>query len=149
MKTIIHVVDLTAPREQVYAALTTQKGLAGWWTTVAKAEERIGGVIEFTFNAKFGPRMKIVQLQPPSLVVWECVGGPEPWIGNTFHFEIAAQDQGSRLRFRQDYSPELSDDQYGIYNYNWGYYLESLRLYCETGAGKPYLPVAKAGALSI
>jgi Activator of Hsp90 ATPase homolog 1-like protein len=149
VKTIIHVVDINVPREQVYAALTTQKGLAGWWTSVVKAEERIGGVLEFTFNSEFGPRMKITQLQPPGLVVWECVGGHEPWIGNTFHFEIAAQDPGSRLRFRQDYSRELSDDQYGIYNFNWGYYLESLRLCCETGAGKPYMPVAKAGALGI
>ncbi len=30
MKTIIHVVDIKVPREQVYAALTTEKGLAGW-----------------------------------------------------------------------------------------------------------------------
>ena len=27
---------------------------------------------------------------------------------------------------------------YGIYNFNWGCYLESLRLYCETGTGKPF-----------
>ncbi len=149
MKTIIHVVDINAQPGKVDAALTTEKGLAGWWTTIVKADSRVGGAIEFTFNSEFGPRMKIVQLQPASLVVWECVGGHEPWLGNTFRFEIATQDRGSRLRFRQDYSRELTDDQYGIYNYNWGYYLESLRLYCETGAGKPFTPVAKAGALGI
>ena len=33
----------------------------------------------------------------------------------------------TRLRFTQDYAVELSDDDYGIYNFNWGYYLESLR----------------------
>jgi uncharacterized protein YndB with AHSA1/START domain len=88
VKTIIHVVEINVPREQVYAALTTQKGLAGWWTTVVKTEERIGGVIEFTFDSEFGPRMKIVELQPL---------GPD----------------------------------------------------CETGAGKPYMPVVTAGALGI
>jgi len=149
MKTILHVVDVNAPRDQVYAALTSEKGLAGWWTTIVKADVRVDGVIEFTFNTEFGPQMKITQLQPPTLVAWECVGGHEPWIGNTFRFEIVAQDPGSRLRFRQDYSRELSDDQYGIYNYNWGYYLESLRLYCDTGTGKPFTPVAKAGALGM
>lgn len=149
MKPIIHVVDVNAPKEKVYTALTTQKGLAGWWTTIVKAEERVGGVIEFTFNSEFGPRMKITQLQPPTLVVWECVGGHDPWIRNTFRFEIVAQNPGSRLRFRQDYSRELSDDQYGIYNFNWGYYRESLRLDRETGTGKPFTPVAKAGALGI
>lgn len=129
--------------------MTTQQGLARWWTTAVKAPERVDGVIEFTFNTEFGPRMKITQLEPPGLVGWECVGGHEPWIGNTFRFEIAAKDPGSRLRFRQDYSRELSNDQYGIYNFNWGYYLDSLRLYCDTGTGKPYTPAVQAGALGV
>lgn len=30
-----------------------------------------------------------------------------------------------------------------FYDYN---YLESLRLYCETGAGKPFVPAVKTGA---
>ena len=44
------------------------------------------------------------------------------------------------MRFWQHYARELDDDSYGIYNYNWGYYLESLRLLCETRAGKPFEP---------
>lgn len=145
MKTIIHVVDINAPREKVYAAISTEEGLSRWWTTQVKADPRVGGVIEFTFNTEFGPRMKVTRLEPPSRVEWECIGGHEPWMGNIFRLEIAAQDARSRLRFRQEYSRELSDDQYGIYNYNWGYYLESLRLHCETGTGKPYTPAVKAG----
>jgi uncharacterized protein YndB with AHSA1/START domain len=149
VKTIIHVVDIKAAGKKVHQAVTTATGLAGWWTTIVRADERAGGLIEFTFNSEFGPQMKITRLEPPSLVAWECVSGHEPWTGNTFTFEIAAQDGGSRLRFRQNYSRELSDDQYGIYNFNWGHYLDSLRLYCETGTGKPYKAVAEAGALGI
>jgi hypothetical protein len=44
------------------------------------------------------------------------------------------------LRFWQHYATELSDDAYGTYNYNWGYYLESLRLLCESGTGHPFEP---------
>jgi hypothetical protein len=29
---------------------------------------------------------------------------------------------------------------HGIYNFNWGYYLESLRLLLTTGTGRPYRP---------
>jgi hypothetical protein len=29
------------------------------------------------------------------------------------------------------------------YNFNWGYYMESLRLLCTTGAGKPFVPVTE------
>jgi hypothetical protein len=42
------------------------------------------------------------------------------------------------VRFWQRYATELDDDAYGVYNYNWGYYLESLRLLCETGTGKSF-----------
>ena len=38
MKTIHHVFDTTAPRDTVFAALTTTQGLSGWWTTIVKAE---------------------------------------------------------------------------------------------------------------
>jgi hypothetical protein len=51
-------------------------------------------------------------------------------------------DGQTRLRFWQDYAVELDDDAYGIYNFNWGYYLESLRLYCTTGMGQPF-PAAR------
>jgi hypothetical protein len=33
-----------------------------------------------------------------------------------------------------------ADDYCGVYNVNWGYYLESLRLLCVDGAGKPFRP---------
>jgi hypothetical protein len=72
---------------------------------------------------------------------WKCVGGHAPWAENTFRFELLEHDGGTRLRFWQDYATELDDDAYGTYNFSWGYYLESLRLYCVNGAGKPY-PVA-------
>ena len=32
---------------------------------------------------------------------------------------------------------------YGTYNFNWGYYLESLRLLGETGIGKPFQAVQR------
>ncbi len=146
MKTIIHTVDIQANPERVYKAIATQEGLSRWWTTQVKAEERIQSVVAFTFMEGFGPQMKITQLESPRLVAWECVGGHEPWTGNTFRFEVVTQEAGSRLRFRQEYSKELDDDQYGIYNFNWAYYLESLRLYCTTGSGKPFEPAQAVSA---
>jgi hypothetical protein len=32
----------------------------------------------------------------------------------------------------------LADDYYGVCNFNWGYHLESPRLLCVTGTGKPF-----------
>jgi hypothetical protein len=44
----------------------------------------------------------------------------------------------TRLRFWQQYATELDDDAYGIYNFNWGYHLDSLRRYCVDGEGTPF-----------
>jgi uncharacterized protein YndB with AHSA1/START domain len=142
VKTIHHVVDIDADGNTVWGALTTQVGLASWWTTsVAAPGPAVGSNIEFTFGGDFNPIMEITQLEANGLLGWKCVGGHLYWADNTFRFELAQPDDGkTRLRFWQEYATELDDDAYGIYNYNWGYYLESLRLFCNDGKGKPFAP---------
>ena len=67
--------------------------------------------------------------------------GHDNWNDNEFELRTA------RPRRRPDPAPflaaltvELDDDSYGVYNFNWGYYLESLRLLVTTGTGKPFVP---------
>ena len=138
MKTIHHVFEIASPREDVYAALTTSRGLASWWTTQVEAETAVGGIVDFTFGGDFNPDMRITELRPGETVRWRCVAGHEPWTDNDFSFELEPTTAGTRVRFWQQYARELSDDDYGVYNFNWGYYLESLRLVGETGQGKPF-----------
>jgi uncharacterized protein YndB with AHSA1/START domain len=142
VKTIHHVFDIGAPQAEVFGALSTGEGLASWWTSEVEADTAVGGHVRFTFSDDFNPEMRIEELASPSRVQWVCVGGHDPWLDNRFDFELTATDTGTRMRFWQHYTRELSDDAYGVYNFNWGYYLESLRLRCETGTGKPYLVAA-------
>ena len=138
MKTIHHVFEIAAPPGKVFAALTTTEGLSGWWTTKVSAKAEIGAVVDFTFGGDFNPDMRVTEFDPPLLVGWKCEGGHEPWAENTFRFELEEKGTGTVVRFWQNYARELSDDAYGTYNFNWGYYLESLRLLGETGTGKPF-----------
>jgi len=139
MKTILHTVDINSSPTQIFEAIGTQNGLAGWWSKKVSADIRIDGIVDFTFLEGFNPDMKITALEKPRLIAWKCVGGHEPWLDNTFNFEIQPRGKGSVLFFRQEYARELSDEEYGRYNFNWGFYLDSLRLLVETGRGKPYL----------
>ena len=140
MKKIIHVLYINSDQTDVFNAISTGKGLSKWWTTKVSAEERLGGIVDFTFRGDFNPDMKILVLNPPTEVRWECVSGHEPWQDNKFSFELSETNAGTQLKFTQDYSKEISDESYGIYNFNWGYYLQSLKDYCESGKGKPYAP---------
>lgn len=139
MKTIIHTVDIKANPSEIFDALSTELGLAGWWTTKVNADIRKGGIIDFTFGQTFNPNMEVTTLEKPRLVIWKCIDGHEPWTDNIFRFEISENDRGSVLSFTQEYARELGDEVYGRYNFNWGYYLESLRKWVETGKGNPYL----------
>jgi uncharacterized protein YndB with AHSA1/START domain len=140
VKTIHHVVDIDAGTDPVWTALTEADRMARWWSTkVETPKATVGALVEWTFDGDFNPDMEITTLDAGRELDWRCVGGHDPWKDNTFRFELAALEDGrTRLRFWQEYATELSDDAYGVYNFNWGYYLESLRLLCATGTGKPF-----------
>lgn len=138
MKKILHAVEISAPRVSVYKAITTQTGLSSWWSTNVTVEPGIGGIVDFTFVEGFNPDMKITKLEPERSVHWRCVGGHDNWLDNTFSFELSDKNENTLVMFTQIYAKELSDEVYGTYNFNWGYYLDSLRMYCETGTGKPF-----------
>jgi uncharacterized protein YndB with AHSA1/START domain len=138
VKKILHAVQIKASRAKVFQAITTQAGLSSWWSTSITVEAGVGGVIDFQFMEGFNPNMKVTKLEPERSVHWRCVGGHDNWLDNTFSFELTDKGENTGLMFTQIYARELSDEVYGTYNYNWGYYLDSLRLYCETGTGKPF-----------
>ena len=89
-------------------------------------------------SAASGSSRNSSAMEEPALLRWKCVGGHDNWRGNEFEFRLSLIEGVTQLKFLQDYSRELDDVQYGIYNFNWGYYLESLRQCCEEGKGKPF-----------
>lgn len=138
MREILHVLDVHAPPAKLFAALATEPGLAGWWTTDVEAGAEVGDRIDFRFGDTFRTVMRIVRLDPELEVEWEGVGGDERWLGARFVFTFSRADDDTKLTFRQTYGREISDDDYGRFNFNWGYYLQSLKRFCETGTGVPY-----------
>lgn len=138
MQRIIHVVNIRSRQEEVYKVIASKSGISNWWSTQVGGEESPGGILQLTFTHEFSPHMKITLLNEPKVVRWECVFGHDPWLGSTFSFELREDAGMTQLTFIQHYVTTISDEDYGIYNYNWGYYLQSLKQYCETGKGKPH-----------
>ena len=139
MDTILHVFDVHASPVDVYAAVATEAGLASWWTTKVRADSEVGGEIEFTFvPGDFNPRMRIDALDEPATIAWTCVGDAQGWLNASIRFDLREYEGGTRVTFRQGYGEPLGDEAFGVFNYNWGYYLESLRTYCESGQGRPF-----------
>lgn len=140
MKTIIHHLRIHTRAEKVFEALTTEEGLAGWWSTEVVREGGTQGELHFTFVDGFNPQMDVVAAEEDR-VEWICMGGHDNWRNDRFTFEIRDISPGETdVTFRQEYSRELDDRTYGEYNFNWGYYLGSLKACCETGEGTPFRP---------
>lgn len=161
MKSIRQNVLIAAPVEKVYHALTTQEGLAGWWTPAATAKAELNGISRFPFNFPsfdYSKEMKITELKPNSRVEWECIAGADEWIGTTISFRLESGDKatlgnahpelmgqleqqktdnGTLVIFEhndwREYTPMFSEC-----SFTWGQFLRSLKRLCETGKGQPW-----------
>jgi len=134
-----HVFDIQAPPESVFAAITSADGLSSWWTTEVRADDaELGSLFRFTFRGAFAPELRITEIEPPTHVAWEGVRGHDAWGATTIRFRLDRLDAGTLVHFWHQMGPEHSEEAVASANFIWGYYLDSLRLLCETGHGKPY-----------
>jgi uncharacterized protein YndB with AHSA1/START domain len=139
MSDILHRIGITASPDDVYAALTTIGGLAGWWTEDTKGDDAVGGVIRFRFaNAPGGGGfdMKVLDNKPGTLVRWEVVDGPEEWIGTHVSFELSQADDFTIVLFKHEGWKETVEFMYHC-STKWATFLMSLKQYVETGKGDP------------
>ena len=137
MAVIGHLLDIASPPERVYRAITEQAGLASWWTRDATAVPEVGSIAEFKFGARYHNKMRVSDLQPDLRVEWECLEGDREWVGTKFVFDLEPAGGSTILRFGHTGWREETDF-FATCNFNWGYYLHSLKDYCERGKGTPF-----------
>ena len=138
MADILHMVPIGAEPEEVYRALTEQQGLSSWWTTEVEAEPEIGSTAKFSFDGgQMIMQMKIAELAEPNRVVWQ-VAEPSPpeWKGTQVTWDLQASDEGTHLLFGHR-GWATTEGSFPAINYNWAYYLTSLKEYMEKGQAFP------------
>ncbi len=134
IKQLYHI---NAPKQQVFEAITTLKGLSNWWTTQVSGSTETGGEVQFNFGDFMGPAMTVTEQIPNEKLVWQCSKDDHGWQGNTFTFSLDENDGKTRIRFSHD-GWEEQDDFYASCCFSWSRYLESLRQYCQTGKGEAF-----------
>ena len=144
MPAIKHYLIVRSTPEKIYNALTTKEGAANWWTAQTEIGSKVGDVNIFNFDEQYHNKMQIVGLLLNEKVEWKCLEGDKEWIGTTFTFQIEKQKDHSVLRFTHGNWQEETDF-FASCNYHWGYYMRSLKLYCETGEGTPFKGNQKKG----
>lgn len=140
---LVHQVNIKASPDTIYRAISTQEGLASFWTSDSKAEPAVGSVATFGFG---GPmqRMRIDELTAGKHVKWTGLNDFPNWDGTTVTWEIAPAEKGeSSLTFRHAGWPAaVTADDLGSINYTWGMIVDRLRQYAESGKPVPYFAFA-------
>jgi uncharacterized protein YndB with AHSA1/START domain len=141
MVDIVHRVGIKAPVSQVYAALSTIDGLAGWWTRSTTGRSQVGEVIAFRFHTETGEEiggfdMDVLDLVPDQKVRWRVEAGPAEWLGTEIEFLLSRQDDHTIVRFgHRKWREEVEFTAHC--STKWATFLLSLRDLVETGQGKP------------
>lgn len=136
MADILHRVGIRATIDQVYRALTTEQGLAGWWTSDTKGDgDKVGNIIEFRFGAG-GFDMRVTKLTPSTFVQWHVATGPDEWVGTTIDFALKQDGDYVIVLFKHLGWKEPVEFMHHC-STKWAIFLMSLKSLIETGTGNP------------
>ncbi len=140
MVDILHRVGIKSSVDEVYKALATREGLAGWWTSDTKGESKVGGVIQFRFSAggaEIGSfHMKVLELDPAKRVLWQVVDGPAEWVGTRISWDLKQEGDYSIVLFKHLDWKEPVEFMHHC-STKWAIFLMSLKSLLETGKGSP------------
>ena len=134
---ILHKVGIRSSTQDVYRALTTLPGLAGWWTNDTRGRPDLGGVIEFHFGTRGYFKTKVLVLEPAKRVVWQVVEGPEEWVGSTISFDLNQDGDEATVFFKHQGWKAQSEFMHHC-STKWATFLMSLKALAETGTGAPF-----------
>lgn len=136
MVDILHRVGVAkASATEVYEALTTVDGLAGWWTDQTTGDPEVGGTLEFRFIPG-GFDMEVVELEPARRVRWQVSDGPDEWIGTHVTFDLSDVDGYTIVLFKHEGWEQPGEFMHHC-STKWASYLLSLKQFVETGTGAP------------
>lgn len=128
---------LKASSGDVFTALTTREGLSETWTRECDVKPETGFVNTFGFGDEEPTRFKIVELKPNQSIRWHCIGSDPEWVGTDVSFILDEENGKTKVTLVHSGWRNVT----GFYrwcNYNWSFFLYSLKKYCEEGKGIPF-----------
>ena len=137
MAEIRHRVGINGSAAEIYALLTTDAGLARWWTTETRGAGDVGAIIYFGFGND-GPRFEVIELEPNRRVRWRHYGDlPGAWIGTEILFELEPREKQTFVNFSH-YNWAEADAFLAHCCTKWGVFMISMKSCIETGRGQPF-----------
>lgn len=139
-------IQLNANGALVFSALTLEIPL--WWTQMFEGRSnRESDQFTVRFGHQVYKKMRVDTLIQNSKVVWYVVDSrieipglvnQKEWIGTTIIWEIAEREHGTELQLTH-IGLDPNTECYSICTKGWVQFIDSLKLYLETGSGAPFV----------
>ncbi len=141
---------LRASPEAVFAALSTPRGISGWWSNdcdVPTGDQNVPGA---TIRVRFDCAKKdfrIERLEPGRAVEWLCTAAyidlptltrRSEWVGTRLCFQLSPAANGTTELVFEHEGLEPTLECFELCRAGWQQYLGSLQRFVETGRGEPY-----------
>ena len=137
MATISKNVTMSAPKEDVFEALTTVEGLKSWFTPGLEGVPSDGSEFTSRFASKDGPFTWLVtDTTPGSVVRWKCTAGPGNSVGTTATFSISEQNGQTTVSLDHE-GFEDSDAAINSCTRLWGNMMDHLQKFVESHQPDP------------
>ncbi len=132
---IVHGIEIHAEPKAVFDAIATRSGLAAFWTADVQGDEGLGGELTFGFaEAPVRLPMRVVRLDLPSEIAWDCPGGFPFWEGTNVSWSLVPSEHGTKVIFRHDgLANEMPDYDFGSISLTWGLIVARLKEVVESG----------------
>ncbi len=129
------------PPMQILDAVTDDAAIRGWWTAATNSTRRGNDVRLFMADGALMVGFTIEHAPGTAEVAWtvtDCV--VDDWVGTTPTFAVRTSADGtSVVEFRHvGLQPEL--ECFETCRAGWNHFMPSLRLFLETGVGRPNEP---------
>ena len=113
---IERTVELAAPPDRVWAALTTAEGLSAWFGNEATIDLRPGGAAQMSWATEgFTARMRVERVEAPTVFgfTWVIFGLPDDDPRRTYvEFTLEPVGTGTRLTVVESGFAQLPEDAY-------------------------------------
>lgn len=142
-----HTLPLAAAGDKVLKALTEEIPL--WWTTTfIGAAHQEGHIFTVRFGEDVYKTIRIEELSRPTKVVWKVIdsliavpglSNQTEWVGTTIVWDLTPRGKSTKLQLTH-IGLHPGFECYEICIAGWKQFTDSLKLFVETGEGRPFIP---------
>ena len=132
MPDIRHLVFIKSTAEKIYAAITTQQGIASWWSVNNNAKPEKGSIYRIHWGGDYYKEIEVTDLIEDKKVTWDIMDAHPEWLDTKVVFDISMGEKTAELRFNHSGWNDYTD-MFAQCNHHWGIYLQNLKAYVEKG----------------